>query len=316
LIKLIIQIPCFNEESTIERTLDDIPRTIAGIDDIEILIIDDGSEDSTAAIARSKGVDRVVRLPKNTGLAHAFSIGLQAAIEMDADIIVNTDGDHQYPGRYIPELVYPILRGEAEIVVGDRQIDSIKHFSRLKKSLQRFGSWIVRWASGTDVPDTTSGFRSFSREAALRLSIFSGYTYTLETIIQAGKKGIAITSIPIEINPVYRQSRLIRSTSRYILRSGVTILRIFMMYEALRVFLSLSALPLAAGLFLIGRFFYFFIIGDSAGHIQSLIVASILMILGFITVLMGLLADLIARNRRISEDIIYQIRKSQLENNR
>lgn len=307
--KLIVQIPCFNEESTIEGTLDDIPSTIDGIDEIEILVIDDGSEDSTAAIAKSRGVDRVVRLSKNTGLANAFSIGLQVAVEMGADIIVNTDGDHQYPGKYIADLIFPILRGEAEFVVGDRQVDRVPHFSRWKRFLQKLGSAVVRWASNTDIPDTTSGFRAITSDAASRLVIFSDYTYTLETIIQAGKKGISVTSIPIEVNPIKRQSRLITSNLRYILKSATTITRIFLLYEALRVFLTISAFPFVAGLALLLRFGYFYIIGDGQGHIQSLIIATILLILALQTTLLGLLADLIGKNRRLSEDILYRLRR-------
>ncbi len=298
--KLVIQIPCFNEGDTLAETLQDLPAVLPGVDEIQVLVIDDGSADNTSQVARDMKVEQVVRLPSNTGLANAFSVGLKRAIELGADLIINTDGDHQYRGEDIEKLIQPILAGEADMVIGDRQVGTLQHFSKTKRFLQKFGSYIVRWASGTKIPDTTSGFRAFSREAALRLSIFSGYTYTLETIIQAGKKGIAVTSVPVGVNVVQRRSRLIRSTTSYILRSGATILRIFMMYEALRVFLSLSALPLAAGIFLLARFGYFFLIGDGSGHVQSLIVASILMILGFITILMGLLADLIARNRRLA----------------
>ena len=306
--KLVIQIPCYNEEDTLAETLQDLPGKLTGIDEIQVIVIDDGSEDRTSQVARELGVDKVIRIPLNTGLANAFAVGLKKAIEQGADIVVNTDGDNQYRGEDIQKLIEPILAGEAEMVIGDRQVASLEHFSKVKRFLQKFGSFIVRWASGTRIPDTTSGFRAFSRDAAQRLSIFSGYTYTLETIIQAGKKGIAVTSVAVGVNVVERQSRLIQSTASYILRSGLTILRIFMMYEALRVFLSLSAIPIGAGLFLLARFGYFYLIGDGSGHVQSLVVASILMVLGFVTALMGLLADLIARNWRLSEDIIYLIR--------
>jgi glycosyltransferase involved in cell wall biosynthesis len=313
LTKLVIQIPCYNEEATIIGTLEDIPSEIEGIDKIETLIIDDGSEDNTSHIARDMGVHRIVRLPKNTGLANAFAVGLQVAVEMGADIIVNTDGDHQYPGKYIADLVSPILKGEAEFVVADRQVDRVPHFSYWKRFLQKLGSAVVRWASNTDIPDATSGFRALTSDAASRLVIFSDYTYTLETIIQAGKKGIAVTSIPIEVNPIKRQSRLITSNLSYILKSMTTITRIFLLYEALRVFLTISALPFIAGMVLLFRFGYFYIIGDGQGHIQSLIIAAILLILAFQTTLLGLLADLIGKNRRLSEDIQYRLRRKKID---
>jgi glycosyltransferase involved in cell wall biosynthesis len=274
--KLIIQIPCYNEAATLPATVRDLPRSIEGID---------------------------------VGLAVAFARGLEASLQMGADIIVNTDGDNQYRGDCIRDLVEPILKGNAEMVVGDRLIDTIQHFSVFKKILQKLGSWIVRWASKTDVPDATSGFRAFSKEAALRLSIFSEYTYTLETIIQAGKKGISITSVPVETNEVLRESRLIQSTFQYVIRSAITIIRIFLMYEALRSFLILGAVPLAGGFLLLLRFGYFYIIGQGQGHVQSLIISSILILIAFLIFLLGFLADLIARNRRINEEIVYRMRK-------
>jgi glycosyltransferase involved in cell wall biosynthesis len=307
--KLIIQIPCYNEADTLPATVRDLPRSIEDVDIIEVLVINDGSTDGTADIARELSVDHIIRLTQNQGLAVAFARGLEASLQMGADIIVNTDGDNQYRGDCIRDLVKPILNGDAEMVVGDRQINTIQHFSALKKVLQKLGSWIVRWASKTDVPDATSGFRAFSKEAALRLSIYSEYTYTLETIIQAGKKGISITSVPVETNEVLRESRLIHSTFQYVIRSAITIIRIFLMYEALRVFLGLSVIPLVGGIFLLGRFGYYFLIGDGQGHIQSLIIATILMVLGFVTILVGLLGDLIARNRRLNEEINYRIKK-------
>jgi len=307
--KLIIQIPCYNEADTLPATVRDLPRSIDGVDVLEILVIDDGSTDETVDVARELGVDHIIRLTQNQGLAVAFARGLEASLQMGADIIVNTDGDNQYRGGCIPDLVNPILIADAEMVVGDRQINTIQHFSAFKKALQKLGSWIVRWASKTEVPDATSGFRAFSKEAALRLSIYSEYTYTLETIIQAGKKGISITSVPVETNEVLRESRLIHSTFQYVIRSAITIVRIFLMYEALRVFLGLSVVPLLGGFFLLGRFGYYFLIGDGQGHIQSLIIATILMVLGFVTILVGLLGDLIARNRRLNEEINYRIKK-------
>jgi glycosyltransferase involved in cell wall biosynthesis len=307
--KLIIQIPCYNEADTLPQTISDLPREISGIDDVEFLVIDDGSTDRTIEIARELGVEHIIRLPQNQGLAVAFARGLEASLQMGADVIVNTDGDNQYRGDCVRDLVKPILKGDADMVVGDRQINTIQHFSASKKVLQKLGSWIVRWASKTEVPDATSGFRAFSKETALRLSIYSEYTYTLETIIQAGKKGISITSVPVETNEVLRESRLIHSTFQYVIRSAITITRIFLMYEALRVFLGLSVLPLLGGFFLLGRFGYYFLIGDGQGHIQSLIIATILMVLGFVTILVGLLGDLIARNRRLNEEINYRIKK-------
>lgn len=311
--KLVIQIPCYNEEDTLPKTLDDLPSEIPGISEIEVIVVDDGSTDRTAELAHASGVDKVVRILKNRGLANAFAVGLQTSLKQHADIIVNTDADNQYPGKYIPDLIAPILKGQAEMVIGDRQIDTIAHFSRVKKVLQKLGSWVVRWASDTDVPDTTSGFRAISKKAAMQINIFSKYTYTLETIIQAGKKGLVIRSIPITTNPAHRKSRLIDSTLRYILRSTATIIRIFLMYEALRVFLTLSLLPLLLGGILVSRFGYFYFIGEGSGHVQSLIVATILIVLGFFTILIGLLGDLIARNRRLSEDIRYHLLNTEFD---
>jgi glycosyltransferase involved in cell wall biosynthesis len=307
--KLIIQIPCFNEAETLPQTIADLPREISGVDEVEIMIIDDGSTDRTADIAEELGVDYIVRLPRNRGLAHAFAQGLLASLERGADIIVNTDGDNQYPGRYVDDLVQPILSGDADMVVGDRQIDRIEHFTWFKKQLQKFGSWVVRWASKTNVPDATSGFRAFSRDAAMHLVIFSSYTYTLETIIQAGRKGLTVTSIPITTNERLRDSRLIRSQWDYVSRSATTIIRIFLMYDSLRVFFILGLIPLFVGIFLLIRFGYFYISGDGTGHVQSLIVASIAILLSFQTFLLGLLADLIAKNRHLNEEINYRLKK-------
>jgi glycosyltransferase involved in cell wall biosynthesis len=312
-VKLIIQIPCFNEAETLPLTIADLPQEVRGIDALEILVIDDGSTDDTSQVARESGVHHVVKLPQNKGLANAFRVGLETALRLGADIIVNTDGDNQYRGEYISELVKPILMGEADIVIGDRQVETIKHFSALKKRLQKLGSWVVRWTSGTGVPDATSGFRAFSREAALQLAVFSSYTYTLETIIQAGKKGLNITSIPVQTNIKLRDSRLMRSIPQYILNSAGTILRIFLMYEALRVFLSLGLVFITGGVILLLRFGYYFLVDGGGGHVQSLIVAAILVMLGFQTILLGILADLIARNRRLCEEISYRIRKREFD---
>lgn len=308
--RLIIQIPCFNEADTLPVTLAGLPRKFEGFELVETLVIDDGSQDGTAEIARELGVDHIVRVPANRGLANAFSLGLRTALGLGADVIVNTDGDNQYPGDQIKDLIRPIVDGEADMVVGDRQVRTVAHFSSMKKLLQQAGSWVVRWASGTNVPDATSGFRAISREAALHLVIYSNYTYTLETIIQAGKKGLVVTSVPIRSNPKLRESRLIRSTFRYVLSSAGTIMRIFLMYEPLKVFLSLGTVLAVGGLGLFVRFMYFYLIGQGQGHVQSLIAASVLVFLGFQTFLLGLLSDLIARNRRITEEISYQIRKA------
>jgi glycosyltransferase involved in cell wall biosynthesis len=311
--KLIIQIPCYNESETLPLTIGDLPKAVPGFDFIEYLVIDDGSTDGTAQIAERLGVHHIVRLPRNRGLAAAFEKGLQTAVQLGADVIVNTDGDHQYPGRYIADLVKPILAGEADVVIGNRQVETIPHFSKIKVFLQKLGSRVLRWSSGTDVPDATSGFRAFSREASLRLVIFSTYTYTLETIIQAGKMGLNVASIPIETNPKLRESRLIRSIPVYLARSSVTILRIFLMYEALRTFITLGSLPFIAGWILVFRFLYFFTIGEGQGHIQSLILASILILVGFLIFLLGLLGDLIARNRRLMEEMVFRVRKMESE---
>jgi glycosyltransferase involved in cell wall biosynthesis len=310
-VKLVIQIPCLNEAQNLPDVLADLPRSIPGVESVEILVIDDGSTDGTSEVALTHGADHVIRHSHTRGLAAAFAHGLQAALELDADIIVNTDGDHQYRGEDILRLVRPIVEGRADMVVGDRRIDTIRHFSPMKKWLQKVGSLVVRWASRTTVPDATSGFRALSRETAMRLEIFSSYTYTLETIIQAGRKGLTVESVPVQTNEIRRPSRLIRSVPGYVLRSAVTILRVFLMYESLRVFLLLGTLPFLAGVLLLCRFLYFYAIGDGAGHIQSLILASILVVLGFLTFLLGLLGDLIAKNRHLSEETNYRLKRLQ-----
>lgn len=310
--KLIVQIPCLNEEATLPVTVRDIPRQIEGVDVVELLVIDDGSSDRTAEVARELGVEHIVRFRRNRGLAAAFAAGLDAALRLGADIIVNTDADNQYAGADIPRLIAPILAGQADVVVGDRQIDTIPHFSFTKKRLQKLGSWVVRQASDTDIPDTTSGFRAYSREAALRLNVVSDYTYTLETIIQAGKQRLALTHVPVRTNPKLRESRLIHSIPAYLRRSAETIVRIYAMYEPLRVFVAAGILLLLAGLALSLRYLYFVFQGEGKGHVQSVIIAAVFFIAGFQVILIGLVADLIAINRRLSEEILLRVRRMEL----
>jgi glycosyltransferase involved in cell wall biosynthesis len=308
MIKLIIQIPCYNEETTLGTTLSSLPRKLTGVDCIEWLVINDGSTDKTVDVARAFGVDHIVSFTKNQGLAKGFVAGLDACVKLDADIIVNTDADNQYNASDINALVKPILDGKAEIVIGSRPISEIEHFSPLKKLLQKIGSWVVRITSRSDITDASSGFRAMSREAALRLNVFNEYTYTLETIIQAGQKNMAITSVPIRVNKDLRPSRLVRSIPSYIRKSIVTIIRIFVVYKPFRFFMSIGLLTFFVG-FLIGlRFLFFYFTQESAGHIQSLILASIFLGIGFQTMLVAFLADLQAVNRRLLEDVQYRLR--------
>jgi glycosyltransferase involved in cell wall biosynthesis len=309
--KLIIQIPCFNEASSIVTTLAALPRSVGGFTQVEWLIIDDGSSDETAAIARAHGVDHVVRHTNNQGLARAFMTGIEASIRLGADVIVNTDADNQYDARDIPALVDPICKGVAEIVIGARPIADIEHFSVAKKFLQKLGSWVVRTASRTNVVDATSGFRAFSRNAAQRLTVFSDYTYTLETIIQAGRKNMAIVSVPIRVNPDLRPSRLVKSVPSYVFRSMLTICRIFIIYRPGSFFGMLGLLLLLASCVPGLRFLALYLRDEGQGHIQSLILASILAGVGFQTLLAAVIAELLATNRKLLEDIRYSAKRSE-----
>ena len=307
--KLIIQIPCLNEAQTLEIALNDLPKHIDGIDEIEILIINDGSVDNTVEVARNWGVNYVVSFTKNKGLAKGFMAGIDACLRNGADIIVNTDADNQYCGADIEKLVRPILEGKADVVIGERPIDATEHFSPLKKKLQHFGSYVVRVASKTDIPDAPSGFRAFSRDAAMHLNVMNNYTYTLETIVQAGRTSMAITSVPIRTNGELRKSRLFHSMFGYVKRSMLTIVRAFMMYRPLTFFSILGLIPFTLGFALVIRFLVFFFRGAGNGHIQSLVFSSTLMLLGFMTFIVGLQADVIANNRKLLEDIQYRVRR-------
>lgn len=307
--KLIIQIPCYNEAETLAITLADLPRKVEGFDIVEWLIIDDGSSDDTVSVALANGVDHVVRHRRNQGLAKAFMTGLEASLAAGADVIVNTDADNQYNAGDIPALTAPIVRHEADIVVGARPIAAIEHFSPVKKALQKLGSWVVRVASKTDIPDAPSGFRAWSRTAAQRMMVFNDYTYTLETIIQAGQKNMAITSVPVRVNGDLRPSRLVKSIPSYIKRSIITIVRIFVIYRPFRFFASIGVVLFTAGVLLGLRFLYYYLLGQGSGLVQSLILASVLMTMGFQTLLIAFVADLQAANRKLLEDIRYSTRR-------
>lgn len=304
--KLIIQIPCYNEAKTLAIALADLPRQIDGFDTVEWLVIDDGSSDETAAVAQANGVHHVVRHSVNLGLARAFMTGLDACQRLGADVIVNTDADNQYNAADIPALVAPILDGRADIVVGARPIDSIEHFSPVKKILQRLGSRVVRFASKTDIPDAPSGFRAISRRAAQQLVVFNDYTYTLETIIQAGQRGIPIVSVPVRVNGDLRPSRLVKSIPSYLRRSIATIIRIFVIYRPFRFFGTIGAVFFICGTLIGLRFLWFYLQGDGEGHVQSLILGSILLGMGFQTILIAFVADLLAANRKLLEEIRYK----------
>jgi glycosyltransferase involved in cell wall biosynthesis len=311
--KLIIQIPCLNEAATLPATLADLPRQVPGIDRIEWLVIDDGSNDGTAKVARAHGVHHIVRFRRRKGLAAAFRAGIDAALKLDADYIVNTDADNQYAGKDIARLIDPLVRGDADIVIGDRNIRDVKHWSWQKKSLQRMGSWVVRQVSGTKVPDTTSGFRAYTREAALRMTIVSEFSYTLESIIQAGKSQMAIAHVEVSTNPRTRPSRLFGSMRSYIQRSAATIVRIYAMYEPLKVFTYIGLAVFAGGFILGLRIVYFYFQYEAGRHIPSAIAAAVLMVLGFQILVIGLLADVISGTRKLLEDLLYRVRRMELE---
>ncbi len=311
--KLIIQIPCLNEAETLPATLADLPRSVPGIDVVEVLVIDDGSRDRTAEVAKAQGVAHVIRFRQRKGLAAAFIAGIDASLRRGADYIVNTDADNQYAGRDIARLLEPLLRGEADIVVGDRNIRDLEHMSWPRKLLQRLGSWTVRQVSATNVPDTTSGFRAYTREAALRMTIVSDFSYTLESLIQAGKQRMAVTHVPVSTNPRTRPSRLFGSVLSYIKRSAATIVRIYTMYEPLKVFTYIGTTIFVAGFLISMRFLYYFLFTfESEGKVQSLILSAVLMIVGFQVLLIGLVADVISGMRKLLEDLLYRVRRMEL----
>jgi glycosyltransferase involved in cell wall biosynthesis len=310
--KLIIQIPCYNEAKHLPVTLKELPRQVEGFDSVEWLIINDGSTDETAEVAKANGVDHVICLTKNQGLAKGFQAGIDACVKLGADVIVNTDADNQYNAQDIVKLVEPILQGKADYVIGARPIEDIKHFSFSKKMLQKIGSWVVRTTSNTDIPDAPSGFRAISKNTALKLNVFNEYTYTLETIIQAGQKNMAICSVPIRVNSDIRPSKLVKSIPSYIKKSIITIIRIFVVYKPFRFFMSIGVLLFSLG-FLIGlRFLYFYLTGQGQGHIQSVILAGALLAMGFQTMLIAFIADLFSVNRKLLEDLQFRLKKIEL----
>ncbi|MCP3867187.1 MAG: glycosyltransferase family 2 protein [Gammaproteobacteria bacterium] len=310
--KLIIQIPCLNEEQTLPETLADIPRDIPGIDCTEILVIDDGSTDGTVSVAESLGVEHIIRNKHTKGLAYTFQRGLEVCLQNDADIIVNTDGDNQYAGQDIPKLIQPIIDGTADIVVGDRQTGRIPHFSKAKKMLQWAGSSMVRWLAGVQVPDAVSGFRAISRESAIRLNIVSPFSYTIEMLIQAGKRNMSVSSVPIGTNPKTRESRLFRSIPRFLERSLTTMVRMYAMYKPLRVFFYIGTVLSVIGLIPITRFLYFYFNGVGEGHVQSLVLGGVFLMMGFMTYLIGLVTDLISFNRKLLEMTLERVKRLEL----
>jgi len=311
--KLIIQIPCFNEEESLAQTLKDLPKKINGVDVIETLIINDGSSDRTVEVAKENGVRHIVNFTKQRGLAKGFEAGLDACVKLGANIIVNTDADGQYKGEDIPRLIQPILDGTADIVIGNRDIENINQFSWIKKRLQRLGSWVVRNLSNSNIADATTGFRAYTQEAALRLNIISSYTYTLESIIQAEQKNLAIENITITTNYVQRKSRLFKSIPEYIKRSIITIVRIYSMFNPFRIFTTLGSFFITLGVLIGSRFLFFYLMGAPAGKTQSLILAAIFTIIGFQILIMGLLADLISANRKLIENTLLRVKKIELK---
>lgn len=310
--KLIIQIPCLNESATLPETLNDLPKNIPGIDIIEILVIDDGSTDNTASVAREHGVHHVIRFKRNRGLAAAFAAGLDACLKHGADFIVNTDADNQYSGADVAKLLEPLVGGHADVTIGDRNISSLKHLPIIRRILQRLGSWVVRQVSSTNVPDSTSGFRAYTREAALSMTLVSEFSYTLESIIQAGKKRLAIAHVLIDTNPKTRESRLFKSVASYVKKSAATIIRVYAMYEPLKIFTYIGIIFFGAGFAISLRFLYFYLNNAGQGHLQSLILSAVLMIVGFQVLLIGLVADVISGNRKLIEDLVYRVRKMEL----
>ncbi|HEV7806404.1 MAG: hypothetical protein QOK16_1299 [Solirubrobacteraceae bacterium] len=312
--KLIIQIPCFNEELYLPATLADLPRAVPGFDAVEWLVVDDGSTDRTIEVARAGGVDHIVRLTNNKGLAAGFQAGLDACLKLGADVIVNTDADNQYQGADIHKLVAPILAGRADMVVGDREVMGIEHFSPLKKTLQRLGSWVVRRASSTEVPDTTSGFRAYNREAALQMAVVSKFTYTLETIIQAGKLLVAVDHVAIGTNPKTRESRLFPSMWAYVRRNSVSIFRIYTQYEPLKVFMTAAAVIGLIAFVVWGRFAYFYLVaGEGKGHVQSLILGAVLFNAAMVLAALGVIGDLIAGQRTLVQRTFERVRRIELQ---
>lgn len=310
--KVTIVIPCYNEGPTLPATLAALPREIPGAEVVETLVVDDGSSDDTAEVAHARGVDCIVRHKRNLGLAASFRTAVDAALARGADVVVGTDADNQYAGADVAKLVAPVLAGEADLVVGCRDIGAVGHFSPLKKILQRAGSFAVRTLSGVDVADATSGFRAYSREAALRLVVLSSFTYTLETLIQTGYKGLTVKQVPVRVNPPTRPSRLFRSIPEYLYRSVNTITRAYLLFKPLRVLGTLGLLIFGAGLFLLGRFLYFyFTITGPTGHVQSLVVGGVVILLGFQIIIIALISDLVAANRRLLEDVLYRIKLDQ-----
>ncbi|MDP6683422.1 MAG: glycosyltransferase family 2 protein [Desulfobacterales bacterium] len=311
--KLIVQIPCLNEEKTVPITIQDIPRSIDGIDQVEILVIDDGSTDRTFEVAKASGVDHIIKLNRTRGLAQAFAFGIDECLKLGADIIVNTDADNQYSGADIPKLIEPILKNEVDIVVGARDMDAIEHFSFIKKRLQKLGSWVVRVASGTDIADVTSGFRALNKTAAMRINVISEFSYTLESIIQAGNKRISLKHVPIATNERLREPRLFKGTWGYLRNSIPTIIRVYTMYQPLKIFLCIAGVSFFAGVLISFRFLYYYYQGQGE-HIQSLILAAILIISSVLFISIGFLSDLIAGNRKLIEDALYRVKNLEISN--